>query len=588
MTKYISLTKGKKAIVDDDDYDKLNEYSWSAKKGKLTYYARRGETDPKTKKVKMVYMHHAVKGTPPPGKVVDHKNGNGLDNRKSNLRIVSPKTNANNRKNEVAKQMTNKNKPVSRKAYVKGSLNDLENRIRRAVISNFTKNSLKKTDLWVNDIIPDQPVESGKAIVHGYDSATTHEVIFTIEGETVELGESIEVEPQTNYVPTAAEKIGLVFKDAAKRLVTSPVILPGCEDCDAKRGEKVFTEDEVEEMAHKFNTFRMADQMHIYGATGQVIGEAVENWTLKKAETVENILGETITLPKGTWMATVKVTDDATWKLVEDGTYKGFSGTFISGTDAEKLLETLQSTANKSFFNEIKGIAEKRTLIADLKDPTPVTISLVPTPCVPNAIFTSVKSCPACSEKAGRTFSNTTLGKMTKIQNSINEAVAELKSLFTKAEDERTDPLTPASDKMFYLEVDKMDEKEFEQKLGEEVDKALDEKLKPLTDDIGAIKTLLEAKKEEPAAKDDHSKDGKDDGVAADKTDDEDTDPETVALKQQIAKQEEDLAALKAKLGLNTQSNKLKEPDGEGDKKQASTKSFYEQAGLDLNGRPLQ
>ena len=40
MTKQIPLTKGKVALVDDQDYDLLSKYKWHAYKDCYTWYAR--------------------------------------------------------------------------------------------------------------------------------------------------------------------------------------------------------------------------------------------------------------------------------------------------------------------------------------------------------------------------------------------------------------------------------------------------------------------------------------------------------------------------------------------------------------------
>jgi len=39
--KEIALTQGKVALVDDEDYDSVNQYKWHARKAKRTYYAKR-------------------------------------------------------------------------------------------------------------------------------------------------------------------------------------------------------------------------------------------------------------------------------------------------------------------------------------------------------------------------------------------------------------------------------------------------------------------------------------------------------------------------------------------------------------------
>lgn len=105
MTKEIELTQGKYALVDDEDYDWLNKHSWHAhityKNGeKITFYAARGYQKPirYQKPIKKTeYMHRLILG-PSKGKEVDHINGNSLDNRKSNLRIVTHRQNSQNLK----------------------------------------------------------------------------------------------------------------------------------------------------------------------------------------------------------------------------------------------------------------------------------------------------------------------------------------------------------------------------------------------------------------------------------------------------------------------------------------------------------
>ena len=50
-----------------------------------------------TKSGRSLLMHHAVLGKPPSGKVIHHKNGNGLDNRRINLEVVTQQKNSEKR-----------------------------------------------------------------------------------------------------------------------------------------------------------------------------------------------------------------------------------------------------------------------------------------------------------------------------------------------------------------------------------------------------------------------------------------------------------------------------------------------------------
>lgn len=97
-TGRLKLTQGKEAIVDAGFYDKLNEYKWHAKRVKCgNFYAvRRQRYQDGSRKI--IYLHHLVAGFPLNGYVVDHISGDSLDNRKENLRIVTRRQNACNKK----------------------------------------------------------------------------------------------------------------------------------------------------------------------------------------------------------------------------------------------------------------------------------------------------------------------------------------------------------------------------------------------------------------------------------------------------------------------------------------------------------
>ncbi len=98
--KEIKLTKGFVTIVDDEDYARLSKLSWFAQRGFSKWYASRCQYIGKIKgkhKSKHLYMHNFLVGVIPKGKMIDHINGDGLDNRKCNLRICTKQENGRNR-----------------------------------------------------------------------------------------------------------------------------------------------------------------------------------------------------------------------------------------------------------------------------------------------------------------------------------------------------------------------------------------------------------------------------------------------------------------------------------------------------------
>lgn len=76
-------------FVDDEDFPLISRYRWSRAAGCSTSYARAMINK------KGVMMHRLIMN-PPEGMVVDHINGKGLDNRRSNLRVVSHSDNQKN------------------------------------------------------------------------------------------------------------------------------------------------------------------------------------------------------------------------------------------------------------------------------------------------------------------------------------------------------------------------------------------------------------------------------------------------------------------------------------------------------------
>jgi len=103
--KYIELNHGKQAIVDDEDYGWLNQWKWTYDKRKLTGYVYRRQACKGTGKnyVGHIYMHRFILEAPE-GLEVDHINHDGLDNRRSNLRLCTHKQNCWNHRDQGAEK----------------------------------------------------------------------------------------------------------------------------------------------------------------------------------------------------------------------------------------------------------------------------------------------------------------------------------------------------------------------------------------------------------------------------------------------------------------------------------------------------
>lgn len=93
--KEIKLTQGKVALVDDEDFERINEYNWFAKKSGKTFYASRNSFAFDGAH-SSITMHREILDTPDEMNT-DHIDHNGLNNQKSNLRICTSQENSMNR-----------------------------------------------------------------------------------------------------------------------------------------------------------------------------------------------------------------------------------------------------------------------------------------------------------------------------------------------------------------------------------------------------------------------------------------------------------------------------------------------------------
>jgi hypothetical protein len=94
----VTLTKGQFAIVDLDDLHLVEPFNWFCDKqsGGRLYAARHSPRDANGKQ-QFIMMHRVILGVPQ-GVLVDHEDGNGLNNRRSNLRPANTQQNKANSK----------------------------------------------------------------------------------------------------------------------------------------------------------------------------------------------------------------------------------------------------------------------------------------------------------------------------------------------------------------------------------------------------------------------------------------------------------------------------------------------------------
>ena len=161
---------------------------------------------------------------------------------------------------------------------------------------------------------------------------------------------------ESNFVALKSEEIKLAQVDTEKRILMGAVLIPE-KPIYRRNGEDeyyiYFSKDTVNKASQLFfkngnqNNWTLEHDKQIKGLT------VVESWivedTAKDKSAIYNL-----SVPVGTWMASVKVEDDGIWNdYVKTGKVKGFS---LEGYFADKLEEKKQLSKNESIVEQIKSL----------------------------------------------------------------------------------------------------------------------------------------------------------------------------------------------------------------------------------------
>lgn len=101
MTNVVKIMTpaGIEIIIDESDQQIISGYNWCSLKRKNTFYAVAEFKEDGERK--HIFMHRLIMGVTNPSVYIDHKNRNGLDNRRSNLREC---THSQNMRNQIRKE----------------------------------------------------------------------------------------------------------------------------------------------------------------------------------------------------------------------------------------------------------------------------------------------------------------------------------------------------------------------------------------------------------------------------------------------------------------------------------------------------
>lgn len=81
-------------IIDQEDYERVSRYRWNAVRSRHTWYARHDFGIHRKGGPRFMYLHRFLMDHP--DGLVDHRNRDGLDNRRENLRITDRYGNSRN------------------------------------------------------------------------------------------------------------------------------------------------------------------------------------------------------------------------------------------------------------------------------------------------------------------------------------------------------------------------------------------------------------------------------------------------------------------------------------------------------------
>ena len=169
---------------------------------------------------------------------------------------------------------------------------------------------------------------------------------------------------EEDFIALKKHEVQLAEVDAEKRILMGPALIPNKQIYRTNGEEEYnifFSEDTVKKASELFlsrgkqNNSTLEHQVDIQGLS------VVESWIIEDTD-IDKSKKYGLSLPKGTWMVSVKVNNDDIWNnYVKEGKVKGFS---IEGFFADKLDGPKESVEEDFSSDELEAIAT----LYDLED----------------------------------------------------------------------------------------------------------------------------------------------------------------------------------------------------------------------------
>lgn len=164
---------------------------------------------------------------------------------------------------------------------------------------------------------------------------------------------------ESNFITLAKEyEMNLAEVDTEKKILMGPALIPNKmifrKDGDTKY-QVFFSEGTVEQASQMYlknGNQSNATLQHQTKVDGMSL---VESWIITDPE-IDKSKSYGFSLPKGTWMVSMKADNEEIWAKAKSGEIKGFS---IEGYFADKLsLELLPEITDEELINQIINVIE--------------------------------------------------------------------------------------------------------------------------------------------------------------------------------------------------------------------------------------
>lgn len=160
---------------------------------------------------------------------------------------------------------------------------------------------------------------------------------------------------EENFVALNKHEVELKQVDTEKRILMGAALIPNKQIYRRNKDKEYyifFSEDTVRKASELF-LMRSNQNNATYEHERKMLDgmSVVESWIIEDEKTDKSRLYN-FSLPKGTWMISMKVNNDEVWQSVKDGDVKGFS---IEGHFADKYEMSIQNE-KQEIINKLKEL----------------------------------------------------------------------------------------------------------------------------------------------------------------------------------------------------------------------------------------